>query len=278
MLARALATIAVLGVTLLVAETLRAMPAGLAALGLAVFGAALAPMLCGAPSPLAVGLGALGALAWALLRPSLPIPAGALLFVMLFAARALRARDAASVVLQLAVAAIAGASATWIVLRYASIAAPGGSEPIVRAVAIGVAALIAAAPFALAARSPRVAALLSLARRTRGPARARLLRAAALEERTIESAFPIARAERRRLERALRTVTRLAEARAEAGAVDLAAIDRALAAHVDGVARLARALRARWASGEGLRGAEAREVIAASERLAAEAAALDELA
>lgn len=269
--ARALAPIAVLGLSFVVAEGLRAMPSGLSAVGLALFGAALAPMISGAPTPLAIGMGALGALAWAVLRPIAPIPAGAALVVCLYAARAVRARDAASVVLQLAVAAIGGAAATWVVLRY------GASAPLVRGVAIGVAALLASAPFALAVEHPRVHALLSLARRTRGPARLRLLRAAALQRRVLEGAFPIARSERRRLDRALRTVLRLAEARAEAGALDLAALDRALAVHVAALARLTRALRARWASTEALAGDHARELAAAGDRVAAEAAALDEL-
>lgn len=272
MLARALAPIAVLGISLVVAEGLRAMPSGLAAVGLAIFGAALAPMLAGAPTPLAVGLGALGALAWASLRPLAPIPAGAVLVVALYAARAVRARDAASVVTQLALAAAAGAAATWVVLRY------GDAEPMVRAVALTMAALLASAPFALTVPHPRVHALLSLAARTRGPARLRLLRAAALARRAHDDAFPIATSERRRLERAFRTVRRLAEARAEAGALDLAAMDRAIGAHVSALTRLTRALRARWSSSEALAGHDARDLTAASDRVAAEAAALDELA
>lgn len=271
MLARTLAPLAVLGISLVVAEGLRAMPPGPAVVGLAIFGAALAPMLCGAPTPLAIGLGALAALAWVMLRPLAPIPAGALFVMLLYAARALRARDAARAVVQLAVAAGSGAAASWLLLRY------GDREPVLHGVAIGMAALLAAAPFTLRVEHPRVSALLPLARRARGPARARLLRAAALQRRAVEGAFPIARAERRRLDRAFHTVLRLAEARTEAGATDLASIDRALSAHVVAVARLTRALRARWASIEALAGHDASDVTAAGERVAAEAAALDEL-
>ncbi|WP_053235482.1 hypothetical protein [Sandaracinus amylolyticus] len=267
-----LVSIGVLGLTLLVAETLRAMPAGPAALGLALFGAALAPMISGAPTPLAVGLGAIAALAWAWLRPVAPIAAGAVVAAMIYASRALRSRDVAAVITHLAIAAIGGASATWVLARF------GDGDAWVRVIAITTAMLLVSLPFALHAEDARVSALVSLARRSRGPARWRLLRAAALQRRAIENAFPLARDERRRIERALRTVHRLGEARADAGVADLVAIDRALGAHVAGIARLMRALRARWACGEAIDGGDARELDAARERAAAEAAALEELA
>lgn len=271
MLARALVPIGVLGLTLLVAETLRAMPAGAAALGLALFGAALAPMITGTPSPLAIGLGALAALVWAWLRPVAPVAAGACIAMLVLAARALRARDLASVVTHFALAAIGGGAATWVLARH------GGGDAVVRVVATATAALLFASPFALAVEDPRAHALLVLARRSRGASRWRLLRAAALERRAREPAFPLAREEQRRIERALRTVRRLGEARADAGASDVAALERALEAQVAGITRLMRALRARWAAGEALTGPDRADLDAARERAAAEAAALDEL-
>ena len=88
--------------------------------------------------------------------------------------------------------------------------------------------------------------------------------------------MPLARTDRRRMERAFDTIARLAEARLEAGAADARALDRALAAQVAGLTRWTRALRTRFASVEAL-GAGGAELLAATDAATAEAAVLDEL-
>jgi hypothetical protein len=271
MLLRALAAIAMLGLSALFAEGLRSLPTGLASIALALLTAAIAVGIAASPSPLAIGMGALGALAYAALRPSVPIVAAAVLALSVGTARAMRARDLARIVTQLAVATTSGAAAAWVVLRFE------GADLGTRTVALAVAALVASAPFAMQVEDPRTHALLRLAASARGPLRVRLLRAAALRRRTIDGPMPVGRSERGALERAFRTVARLGEARAEAGAVEHPAIDRALGANVDAIARLSRALRSRWISGEAIAGHEAKDVAAAGDRVAAEAAALDEI-
>lgn len=268
---RVLAALGALGLTGVLGDALGAFSGGgaPAAVGLAVAGSGIAAAI-GGPTPAAIGLGATGALAYAALRPSLPIAAAALLAALVYGARAVRARDAAAAIVHLALAALAGAAAAFVVLRFA------GGDPMVRAVAIAVATLLVSAPFALHVEDPRVVSLARLARHTRGPARMRLLRAAALRRRSIEGPLPLARTDRRRMERAFATVARLAESRIEAGVMDARVIDRALAAHVGALTRWTRALRARWMNGEAMAAGDG-ELAAATESVAAEAAALDEL-
>jgi hypothetical protein len=271
MIARLTVAAAVLAISLVIAETLRAMPSGLAAVGLVLFGAVVAPAIVVAPSPLAVGLGAVAALAYTALRPAAPIPAIAIFVTMLFAARALRARTAAAVVLQLAVAALGAITAGRVLLQFHD------ASSAVRLVAIGVAALLVSVPLLLAVEESRVGALLAAARRTRGTARMQLLRAAALRRRLASAELAMGKQDALRIDRAFDTVLRLGEARAGSRAIDLVAVDRALAAHVTALARLMRALRARWASGEAIAAHGAHDLAAAGERVLAEAAALDEL-
>jgi hypothetical protein len=269
MMDRALAGVAMLALSIALAEGVRALPSGIAAVAVVVVGAVVAPLASGAATPLAIGTGALGALAYAALRPALPIPAGAILVTLVLAGRAVRARDAAAVVTQLGLAALGGAAATWVLLRW------GGPASEVRAVAVVVATLLVSAPFAVHAEDPRVHALLVLARSARGPLRARLLRAAALRRRAVEPGVPLERAERRRVERAFRVVARLAEARLESGVTDLDALDRALDASLASIARHQRALRARWSRWTTLGIPD--ELAHDTERAAAETAALDTL-
>lgn len=272
MRARVLAGLGALGLAAVLTDAVRPLVgAGVgSSMVLAVGGSVIAAALGGA-TPAAVGLGASGALAYVALRPSLPLAAAALLAMLAYGARAVRARDAAAAVVHLALASLAGAASAWVLLRH------GGADPITRSAAVVVATLLVSAPFALHVEDPRVVLLARLARSARGPARARLLRAAALRRRSIEGALPLARTDRRRMERAFDAIARLAEARIELGVADARALDRALAAHVGALARWTRAVRARWTSVQAL-SAGSVELAGATDAATAEAAALDELA
>lgn len=263
-MARAVAALGMLALTFGVAETLRAMPGASAALGLALFGAALAPFLAAGPSPFAVGAGAVAAVAYALLRNGSPIAAASALTTIAFLPRALRAGAAPRVVLHVALAMLGGLAAGWVL-------AHGAREPL----RIAFASMCAALPFALRVASPRVHRLLGFARASRGVARTRLLRAVALV-RHAEEDFAVTGSDADPLGASVARLTRLAEARAGAG-LEVASLDRALALQATAVRRALRALRVRWAARQAADGSP-RDLDATTDLASAEAEVIEEIA
>lgn len=238
---------------------------------LALAGSLFAVMLYGSVSPLAIASGAIGVCGWVLLCPLSPMLGGAFWLVAMYLPRTLRSRDRSMGVLQLALAAASGILSTYLLIHF-------GDHPrlVIRVVAFLMAGLIAAIPFAIDVEEPLVHTLLTFSRAMRGGNRQRLLRAAAIARRIHERPFSLSREDERRLHRACIEIVRLAEKRMDAGVTDAAAIDRILGSHIRALSAFWRALRARWMTVEAAEVSPS-ELDAASERVVAEASALDQL-
>lgn len=179
----------------------------------------------------AVIAGALAALVLEALAPWLPLVAGGAWLALLYGTRAARARRLSERALHISVAFLAGVAATWVVSAYTATS--------VAAVALGVGALLAAAPQLLPADHVGRFALRRQAARARGPLRVLLLRAV-VAHRTLH-ALELPRALRRRVATAFAELRVRAERLLARDQRD----DRELRLAVARLLRLARAARAK---------------------------------
>jgi hypothetical protein len=214
-----IASVLALALALFVAEGVRTASTPVAALVLLVV-AVLAAMVSSRVGPVALATGALAALAWALVRPLAPSLAGAALVTLVLAGRTLRVLAAPAQLLHVGLGVASGGLSAWAThtwlgggLGWAALFRLGLTE----LAALTVAALVLGLPFLIDAERPEVHALVSLARRSRGPARMRLLRAVALARRS-EGLVVLEPAERRVLRRALGELASVAERLVDAGA------------------------------------------------------------
>ncbi len=235
---------ALLCASLLVAETLRSaapIPAALALVALAVVTAVVATR----PTLNAVLCGAGAAVAYALLRPVVPWAAGAAYLALVLGPRTLRSLTTAGGV----VAALLGLVMGGLGASTIAASAHAGPERLIGALLL--VTFFVALPLAVPADDVRTGALRSVAARSRGAARAILLRAIAVRRRLETALHRPTREERRELESAFARLVELGEARASALAGG-PAIESAMRERLATIVGCARALDRRAAAHEHL--------------------------
>ena len=264
---RTLLSMIVLGASLSTAELIRLSSPSVGAVVLVLFGVFVASVVS-TTTPLSVGLGALSAVTYVALRPHSALVAGAGFIVLVWSARAVRARGPAAMFLHGALAALGGVLATWLCVRFG---AEGWAKQIAAAV---VCALMLSLPLLIEVDAPRTSALLSLARKSRGPQRMGLLRAAALSRR-IESSTDARQTDRSLLHDVLSGIIRASERNAHRASAELGLV---LRQQLDAVARMLRALERRGDAHLGLETKCDTGLEQAREAVELEASALRELA
>lgn len=125
---------------------------------LVALGVLLALAASATPSALAVAAGALGAYGGGVLLDAAPALAGAALVGLCFAERSVRVRERNARIVHVVLALAGGALAGYVSTRYAL------AEPMVRAVVIVIAAVLASAPLLVPADDPIAFALDDIAR------------------------------------------------------------------------------------------------------------------
>ncbi len=264
---RTLLSIIILGASLSSAELIRLSSPSVGAVVLVLFGIFVASVVS-TTTPLSIGLGALSAVVYVALRPHSALLAGAGFIVLVWGARAVRARGPAAAALHMALAALSGVLATWLSLHF------GAADAAKQVAAAVVGATMLGLPLMVEVDAPRTAALLSLARKSRGPQRARLLRAAALSRRT-EASTDASHADRSLLRAVLSGVIRTSERNARRASTELGF---ALRQQLDAVAMLLRALESRGDAHLGLETKSDVGLSSAREAVELEAKTLRELA
>jgi hypothetical protein len=247
---RAIATIALLGGSLTAAPLVAQLPAWAAAPASIAAGVLVAAVACEAAGALTLATGALGALSYHLLIGGSPSLAGAAFVALALSSRSLRARSPQLRVAHGVVSALGGGVAAYVALRYG-----GDGSGAVRAAAMMVAGLVAAASLALPADDGVTYALEALARDLPGATGDRLVRAAALRRRVVDSAAveSLADATAARVEQAWRALAEIATQRAVIGAtVGAPVLDQRIAQHVEGLERIHAAAEERFARAAGL--------------------------
>jgi len=256
-----------LGAWLSTAELVRTASPTVGAVLLVALGAIVAA-IASAPSPASIGLGALAAVAYGTLRPQLPVAAWAVFAVLVLAGRGLRARGSAAMVLHGALAMLGGALAMWISLLYVD------GDLATRIAALVVGAVLLGMPLLIPVDDPLTASMLSLASRSRGPSRTRLLRAVALARR-VERSEDASSGDRRMLTGVFTAVHRAALRAERRSSREL---DEALTDQLGAISRFLRALGHR---GDATLGLETRGDVSLSiarEAVEVEARTLRELA
>lgn len=234
---RGLARVVLLGAAFAVAPALDGLglPPVAAALATVGLGVLLAVVLAGAPTPLAVGGGALGALAHAALAPLSVALAGATLVAAAHAGRVARARSVAGAAAMATGAFFGGGAGAWVAWAFRE------ADLGVRAAALLVAALLAAAPLLVSVDDGVATRLRALAGRASGALRRKLLRAVVLRRRAERTRDALSRPVRRRLDRAYRALTAAAAARLAGPTPAAAELDARVDAYVRSLARADRA-------------------------------------
>lgn len=235
-------------------------------------GVLLSVMLAGAFSPPAVAFGALGAVTVAAVSPFSVAIAGALFVAFCYGARALRARTLVAGVVALAAAFLTGGGATWIVWSYAD------AGWVLRGSSVIVAALLTAVPLLVAVDDRLAHRLRSLAGRSAGVLRLRLLRGVVLRRRHLDADYRLSRGTRRRLERAYRALISTAASRIDSSASQHQVLDRRIDAYVSSLTRASRAAARAHALSTGIDDAILAELRLEREDLEAKAEALAEVA
>lgn len=232
--------LSVLGLTfaLVIAEALRGASTPVAAAVLVGVGA-LAAALANRVGPLAIATGALAAVAWVVLRPMTPALAGAGFVVLAVSARALRMASAPLTVLHTGVSLTSGGVAAWAIHRWV----PHGlsvDQALSQIAALVIASLTLSVPFLLHSEDPETHALLRLAKRSRGPARWRLLRAVVLRRRAL-SQLTLRPDERKALRRAFSDLDATATQLLDAG-TSMRGVAEGLRERVTAIGRAVRAM------------------------------------
>ncbi len=264
---RTLLSLLILGASLSTAELIRTASPTVGAVLLVALGAIVAA-IASSPSPVSIGLGALAAVAYGVLRPQLPIAAWAVFALLVLAGRGLRARGGAAMILHGALALLGGALAMWISLLYLE------ADLATRIAALVVGTLLLGMPLLVPVDDPLTASMLSLASRSRGPSRTRLLRAVALARR-VEGSDDASPGDRRMLAGVFTAVHRAAIRAERRGSRELG---EALSDQLGAISRFLRALGHR---GDATLGLETRGDVSLSiarDAVEAEARTLRELA
>ncbi len=237
-----LASVGLLALALTVAELLRGAPPSVGAWTFALV-ATLTALVASRVTPMAAASGAVAALAWLLLRPIAAPIAGAAFVVVALAARSVRIASGPGRLLHTALSVGGGGVAAWTSehwIQHASFDDP--YRPIAAAV---IGALALGLPLLVASDDPATHALLVLARRTRGGARTRLLRAVALRRRALGAAssgrLALRTDERRALTRAFAELEHVAGDLIDRGA-SLGVLTESLERRVRAIGRAVRAL------------------------------------
>ena len=230
----------------------------------------LAVALSGAATPISVGLGALGALAFSALAPLSVAFAGGVLIASAYGERTLRARTFVWQVLMATTAFLAGGVAMWIAWAWAEY------DLTMRVAALCVAALVAASPLLFTVDDRVAWRLRHLASRAAGPLRMRLLRAVVLRRRYEGASFSLSRPAHKRVTRAFRSLTGAASARIDASG-PATVLDRRVTAYVTALGRACRAAERAHALSTGIDDAVLPELELDKEDLEARAEALAEM-
>lgn len=205
-------------------------------------------------TPLALVLGAMGALTQVLLWPHSTILAGGAMFVCLYGTRALRAVGGWSwSAAHILTAMVGGATATWLAAHN------GTAPPSSWLVSLVVASLLASAPWAFRADDVVALSLEALALRSSGTTKLRLERAAALR-RKLMAQVGVSKAERKRLARVFENILRLGETRIRVGVAGGASLDETIAEHLAALEERCSIVSAREAAVESTRRADAQEL------------------
>lgn len=267
-----------LGTSLVAAPYLLDLPPALAAAATLAVSVPLTGVCSDGFTPLAIAVGALGALVFQGAAPhSLPV-AAALMVTLASMPRAMRARTPA----QRGAHVLSSLFCSAIAAGIAAHSAWGGSVDLaVRCAAVLVAGLVASAPRLLPADEPLAYALLGAASDAPESVRTVLLRAVFLRRRVQETP-PEGLSTRAfgRLERAWTVLLDAAESRVSntSRPQTAALVDARITAHVDALERIYAAADERLARTAGLDDGALREASMAAESLEAEVAALAELA
>lgn len=235
---------ALLCASLLVAEALRAASPIPSALGLVAL-AVVTSVMTTRPTLTAVLAGAAAAVAYTLLRPMVPFAAGAAFIAVVLAPRTLRAITRVGGV----VAALLGLVSGGLGATTIASTMHAGPERLVGALLL--VTFFVSLPLAVPADDARTGALRAVAGRSRGVARAILLRAIAVRRRLETALHRPTREEARALESAFARLTELGDARASALAGG-ATIERAMQERLSTIVGCVRALDRRAAAHEGL--------------------------
>lgn len=236
------ASVVLLTAALVLAELVRGAPPTIGAWLFALL-ATIAALVASRVSPLAIASGGIAALAWIVLRPIAAPIAGAGFVLLVLAARALRVASGPSRILHTALCIGSGGVAAWASEHWVRL---GALDDLVRPVAaMVIAALALGLPFLVPSDDPQTHALLSLARRTRGGARPRLLRAVVLRRRALgvsgHGRLALRSAEQRALSRAFDELEEVAADLIDRGA-SLGVLTESLERRVRALGRAVRAL------------------------------------
>jgi hypothetical protein len=247
---RAIASIALLGGSLAAAPLVADLPAWASAPASIAAGVLVAATACEGFGALTVATGALGALSYHLLAGESAALGGMAFVALALSSRSLRARSPRMRVAHGAVSALGGALAAYVALRYG-----GDGSLAVRAAAVMVAGILAAASLALPADDAVTYALASLAKDLPGATGDRLLRAAMLRRRVADSPAveSLADATAARVEQAWRALAEIATQRAVIGAaVGAPVLEQRITQHVEGLERIHAAAEERFARAAGM--------------------------
>ncbi len=233
--ARNVACTALLGLWLGCAVWAAVLDPTLYAVGTVILGALVASLAVSEASPAAIGAGAVSALLYAAVAPHSFALAGAVGFAAVFSPRALRARTPFGTGGLLALAAVGGGAGAHVAWAYAQ-----ATEP-VQLAAIVVGTLLVAMPLFWPIDDPVAFALRSLAGRTGGTLRTRLLRGVAIRRRAVTVHGALSRPAARRVRRAWTALVRAARARVHGSHSGADVLDRRIRTYLDALCRATRA-------------------------------------
>ncbi|MEM9188515.1 MAG: hypothetical protein AAGF12_05040 [Myxococcota bacterium] len=205
------------------------------ALGSVLFGMGIATLLLGEFHPGALGAGAAGALAHALVSPFSFVIGGGLFVLICFLPRVLRSKSAWIAGGQAATAWVGGVAGTYLVVAYSQ------HPPAFHWVAVAVGALLAVSPLLFPVDDRIAYRLRILAGASNGTLGARLRRALVVRRQGRGVMATLARPTQRRVHRSWWALIRAAETRVYDRPLRSDALDRRIAAYVHSLQRATRA-------------------------------------
>ncbi|MEI8254597.1 MAG: hypothetical protein WCJ30_02890 [Deltaproteobacteria bacterium] len=264
-------TVFALGALLAGTPLLAQIPAALAAALALSACIATAGIATGSWSALAVATGALAAVSAAALAPVSPELAGAVMIVLLLAARSVRGRTDAIRGIAMLTALASGAASAAVVTHFA------GAPIAIRAAAALVGGVIASLALLVPADDGVAWSLVHYAGEMPEAPRAVLLRAVALRRRVEGEIEGLGTNARRRLDRAWTSLEATTRSRLLARGATADVLDRRIASHVDALERAYAAADERFARTAGLDDKALHGVRLEADAMAAEASALAEV-
>jgi xanthosine utilization system XapX-like protein len=246
--------------------------ASLLAVAIVAVGVALALVASSSVSLLAVVLGAVGALVGAWVAPWAPVLAGAVLVTAAFAARGVRASTPRRRWLHAGLSIAGGLAGSLCAVSYARSTLTG------QLAAVVVAGLLASAALLVPVEDPLAFDLGIAAEEVTGAARVHLARAAFFARLGADLREVLAPDVRRQLDRSLRALITLGQARARAHVpATTGVIDRQMGAHVSEIERLLSAATEADARSAGMSDTTLAAIRASGDQLEAQATALAEV-